>query len=1129
MTNKTLDQLFTKQAKHTPDKIAVISDGDSLTYKELHKQSNQVAHYLRKKGIQNNDLIGVVASRNLRTIVNLFGILKVGAAYVPIDPEYPAKRKRYILKHGKTKFLLNEDFFSDKNINRYSIKDIKSKTKPEDLAYVIYTSGSTGNPKGVIISHQSVVNTIIDINRRFKVTDRDRILAVSSMCFDLSVYDIFGSLISGACLVLVSDITEPKLLIDFIKKHKITLWNSVPAILNIVIDNLDKNNLFSCLRLVLLSGDWISPNLPKKIKNHFPNAQIISLGGATEASIWSIYYPIKKIKKNWKSILYGRPLANQRIYILNYNLDLCPINIRGEIYIGGIGVAQGYLNDVRKTKEAFINHPELGRIYKTGDEGRLLSNGNVEFLGRIDNQVKIMGMRVELEEIEANLLKHKNVKTCVVIARQDKSNEKYLVAYYVPTALIIASELKDYLKKSLPSYMIPGYFVHLNKLPLTSNGKIDRSALPKPDDINIERMVEYIEPKTKIEIMVTNIWKDILNTKKVGIKDNFFELGGHSLGAMQVATIISKKLNIDFSTKDIFEHETLEKIVESIEKYHKMEKIDDLVKGGFSFTAVQDWIIENNHAKKTINDKLVITENKTLDLSALRGTIKKLLKLYQNLEFVLMVGKNDVWYEKIIQSETVLNNTDIINLTKHNRENQDKIIKKNSERINTNNKEKVFKIVIIFLGEVYKIIFIRNSSRISNKLFTEILKNFQYLYNLKLLGKDRYNSAKSLLSDAQSIYTPICSYHDYYSCWYTSILEKIRWENNGTFYKSLLPSLYFACLPSYFIVNNNIKRESEFNSKFLGYKDPLGLLNVNYQFLKFKDEKKALDYYNRNSKNNKILLLVGTPYYLSFHRHYKSKEFITAGLERRNVFMIHIALFTDLLKQSPIISSINFDYFGRISKSNFVKFWRGLSDIKALRKNPLYKNYPSFQVLDIRNSGKIKSHTLNMLYRSLFLNVKEFYNDKTIEGSESKGFRKIYFGKQVIQLFKKDIVDNLNKEKSSISDIVMVDLTKRLERNYLFLRDLLSDICLSDNSFDSNLTQAIQIINKWDYIYNSLLDKVPKKVNYQFKINTLPPLNLYQFKFLSGVHKKKLIHYLDEISDLQDKMFASMQTKLKKI
>ncbi|WP_429787958.1 non-ribosomal peptide synthetase [Brevibacillus agri] len=423
--------------------------------------------------------------------------------------------------------------------------------QPEQLAYVIYTSGSTGNPKGVMIRHEAACNTIQDINQKFQVTARDRLLGVSSLCFDLSVYDIFGAFAAGATLVLVKDQKNMTELAETITAKNITIWNSVPAIMDRVVAEKNERGgeqKDEQLRLVMLSGDWIPLTLPHAIRERFPAAEVISLGGATEASIWSIYYPIEEVGADWKSIFYGKPLANQQFYVLNSQRELCPIAVPGELYIGGRGVADGYLHDDEKTARSFVHHPQLGYIYRTGDYGVLHRHGQMEFLGRKDQQVKIGGYRIELGEIEARLLQIETVRNAVVLVAGD--TDKRLYAYLVPENEPqerdrFVSEIRTRLAKALPDYMIPYHFIVVGQLPLTANGKVDVQALLKQKPTGAGNGTAYVAPRNEAEARIVALFQEVLQMDHVGVFDNFFELGIHSL---QIGMIHSR-------LKDVFARE----------------------------------------------------------------------------------------------------------------------------------------------------------------------------------------------------------------------------------------------------------------------------------------------------------------------------------------------------------------------------------------------------------------------------------------------------------------------------------------------------------------------------------------------------------------------------------------------
>jgi len=429
---------------------AVITGNVILSYGELSRRANTIGHWLRAMGAKPNRLVAVVMEKGWEQAVAILGVLRAGAAYLPIDPHWPQERIWYLLQHGEVELVLTQPEVDARlawpaTIQRLQVSEWLSgndrpptpATAPSDLAYVIFTSGSTGLPKGVMIDHRGAVNTIADINRRFDVTAQDRVLALSALNFDLSVYDIFGVLGAGGTVVVPEHAADrdPQRWAELVRQHGVTVWNSVPALMEMLVEHLDGDAtaLGAQLRLVMLSGDWIPPTLPARIRQVAPGAQIISLGGATEASIWSVSHSIETVDASWRSIPYGQPLANQRCHVLDTDLEPRPEWVPGDLYIGGDGLARGYWRDPEKTEASFIVHTRSGeRLYRTGDLARYQPDGNLEFLGREDFQVKVNGYRIELGEIERALERHPEVRTAVAVAHAQSSGHRRLVAYVVP-------------------------------------------------------------------------------------------------------------------------------------------------------------------------------------------------------------------------------------------------------------------------------------------------------------------------------------------------------------------------------------------------------------------------------------------------------------------------------------------------------------------------------------------------------------------------------------------------------------------------------------------------------------------------------------------------------------------------
>jgi amino acid adenylation domain-containing protein len=450
LSSMTLGSIFTETATLNPEQLAIVAGDRGVSYAELDRRSRNLAEELRRRGAKPNSLVAIVMEPGWEQVVAALGIVRSGAAYVPVDATLPAERRFRLLAHSEASIAITQPWLVDSiewpdQMQRLIVNGERASepfphkpqpfSKDTDLGYVIYTSGSTGEPKGVMIDHRGAVNTILDINSRFRVRHHDRILALSSLSFDLSVYDLFGAFAAGAAIVHPErERRDPGAWAELIERERVTIWNSVPALMEMLVDSADaRRRDLSSLRLVMLSGDWIPVSLPARIRELAPNAEIISLGGATEASIWSIYYPIGAVDPSWKSIPYGRPLLNQRFHVLNSSFEDAPEHVPGQLYIGGVGLARGYWRDEERTSRRFITHPRTGeRLYDTGDLGRYLPDGDIEFLGREDFQVKIQGFRVELAEIEAALLQHDSVKSAVVNAVGDKQGHKRLVAYVVP-------------------------------------------------------------------------------------------------------------------------------------------------------------------------------------------------------------------------------------------------------------------------------------------------------------------------------------------------------------------------------------------------------------------------------------------------------------------------------------------------------------------------------------------------------------------------------------------------------------------------------------------------------------------------------------------------------------------------
>lgn len=586
-----LHQLFTRQARRTPDKQAVISDAKSLSYAALERRSLALAHELRKCGVKPNTLVAVVMQKGWEQVVAVMAILRAGGAYLPIEASLPQARIQHLLQYGEVELGITQAQLADtidwpqavrplvvdENEPEGKLEPLQDCQTLQDLAYVIFTSGSTGQPKGVMINHLGAANTVIDINNRFQVGAEDRVLALSALNFDLSVYDIFGPLAVGAALVMpqAAENRDPQRWGELIKREQITIWNSVPALMKMMTEFArGQATVTQTLRLILMSGDWIPVNLPEQIRGIAPKAEIISMGGATEASIWSILYPIGKVANSWASIPYGKAMANQSFHVLNSRLKPCPDLVTGELFIGGIGLAMGYWRNAAETAYRFIQHPETGeRLYRTGDLGRYLPDGNIELLGRLDSQVKIQGYRVELGEIETTLAEHESVREALVVTFADQQQQKHLAAYVVAEngAAAQADTWKDFLQQRLPRYMVPTVFVCLDALPISANGKIDRDRLPAPEMAKAKPKVANV-PLNEIESLLAGIVQKVLDIDTVQVHDKLFDLGCTSIHVVQIHRELSRVLPQDIPVAEMFNHADIRSLAEFVGQQDSKQK-----------------------------------------------------------------------------------------------------------------------------------------------------------------------------------------------------------------------------------------------------------------------------------------------------------------------------------------------------------------------------------------------------------------------------------------------------------------------------------------------------------------------------------------------------------------------------
>lgn len=640
-SESTLHQEFTRQANLTPDKVAVQFDDQKLTYQQVEMASNQVARYLQSEGVKAGDLVGICVERSAEMLVNLFGILKSGAGYVPLDPAYPIDRLQYMCDHSGLKLVVTQQHLIEKvrsfgkpmilmdqskaQIQQLNHSAVPSQNRPDQICYVIYTSGSTGKPKGVQVPHGSVVNFLYSMKKTPGFTSEDSVLAVTTLSFDISVLELYLPTISGGRVVILDSKTASDgfRLADQIQQNDITLLQATPSTWRLLIQSgwEGKKDL-----KVLCGGEPMPSDLVGPLLDRC--SQLWNMYGPTETTVWSAAFQITD--KN-APILIGKPIGNTQIYLLDQNGNEVPPGCEGEVFIGGAGVTLGYKNREDLTAERFVanryRNPFANyvsdKLYRTGDLARFCHDGNIQFLRRTDKQVKVRGFRIELEEIENVIQTHPLVTQNVVVVRDDKPGDAKLVAYYVGDEnAISASDLRNHSKQSLPYYMIPQHFVHLNAMPQTNNGKVDYKSLPSPGSAELERPrletnpgrsssnIPESDSLTAAEIFLMDCWKGILETDDVETTDLFFDIGGHSLLVMRVISVVKENTGIELGPQD-FLTLTLEQMADRISDSHRFQSESDLeLKAGkeraearSTDTQSEDRSLEGKSLNKTIGDE----------------------------------------------------------------------------------------------------------------------------------------------------------------------------------------------------------------------------------------------------------------------------------------------------------------------------------------------------------------------------------------------------------------------------------------------------------------------------------------------------------------------------------------------
>jgi len=578
-----LHELIDEQARRTPDAVAATGQGGPLTYSQLCSRANRLAHGLRELGVGPDVPVAVCLDKSVDVAVGLLAVLKAGGAYLPLDGAMPSAHVATLLADARAPILLAHGHLADRFESACDVRPVlldrdwptidelpdtppEVGAQPHHLAYLIYTSGSTGRPKGVMLDHRGRVNNFHDFNTRYSVGPGDCVLGLAALNFDMSAYDVLGTLMSGARVAFPdpSSGRDPAHWLDVMLRERVSVWHSVPALLEMLVGYAESEGHQSLpdLRLVLLGGDWVPTTLPGRIRALAPSARVVCMGGATEVSMDSTLYEPEEFVAAARSIRYGRPMANQRAYLLDTHLQPVPVGVVGELYLAGIGVGRGYVGDPELTAAKFLDPPlpeEPGRVYRTGDLCRYHSDGNLELLGRADFQVKIRGWRIEPGHIQQILREHPAVRESVVVAHTGSGGVKRLIAYVIPTADDLdPAALLDWARGRLPEYLVPSAVVQLDRFPLTANGKVDRHSLPAPP-LTAATTTGYVAPRADDERVLAEVWQELLGAERVGIDDNFFALGGDSIQTIQVIAR-AKKRGLLLQPKQLFRCQTIREL-----------------------------------------------------------------------------------------------------------------------------------------------------------------------------------------------------------------------------------------------------------------------------------------------------------------------------------------------------------------------------------------------------------------------------------------------------------------------------------------------------------------------------------------------------------------------------------------
>ncbi|MGE7202903.1 lichenysin non-ribosomal peptide synthetase LicA [Bacillus haynesii] len=650
---KTIVQLFEEQAAERGGHPALQFEDKVWSYDELNRKANQLARRLRERGVQGGTTAAILTARSAEMVIGILAVLKAGGAYVPIDPDHPEKRVQHFFKDSGAAVLLTQKamkplavaaefggdilFLEDEHLYMGDTSDLRLPISPEAMANLTYTSGTTGTPKGNMVSHRNILRTVKNANY-LEVMESDIVLSISNYVFDAFMFDVFGSLLNGAKLVIApkDTILDMSRLAHVLEKEKVTVLMITTALFNLLTDM--RPDGLKGLRRVLFGGERASVDHVRKALKTVGKGRLLHMYGPSESTVFTTYHPVNEVPDDAQAIPIGKPVSNTEVLILDSFGNVQPAGVAGELCVSGDGLVRGYFNRPELTAEKFTAHPfKIGeKIYRTGDMARWLADGCLEFIGRIDHQVKIRGQRIELGEIEHHLLTHDMVQEAAVLAVDSGAGDQMICAYFSADQELSSEELRRHAAEGLPGYMIPSVFMQLDELPLTGNGKVDRRALPEPD-IAQAAQKEYTAPRSSTEAQLADLWQEVLNVPKIGVHDNFFELGGHSLLGMTLIARIQQEMNVDLQLKDLFQAPTIESLAQAAAKAEKksavyIEAAPDQETYPVSSAQKRLYVLQQiEGAEKSYNMPAVLQLEGKLDLKRLESAAQMLIKRHEAL------------------------------------------------------------------------------------------------------------------------------------------------------------------------------------------------------------------------------------------------------------------------------------------------------------------------------------------------------------------------------------------------------------------------------------------------------------------------------------------------------------------